>query len=364
MMRLPILVVTLLAGALLFVSLAAAGGQGQGAGSPQIVAALGTATVQGETVIVEVIVAVPPGANASDAARQALERQGARPFDSAALGSEGFTVTGLVWEVLPVVQNYNADGEPTTIDGLTALTNTHGTWDGVGTSFADIDFGALTTRCPSLVRECKGPQVYDDFNDVGWARLDRQTLGVTWFSTTRDEADMALNIRFNWNDDGSDVDAETVLLHENGHVLGLGHSNTLGAVMEPVYAGTRRGLHSDDIEGITFLYDDAATGSVSGTVTDGTGPIAGALVVLEGTSLQGTTEADGTYTIIGVPDPVTYTVTASASGFESASIDRLLVDGADGGEVANFTLAPMPTDDGGTSGPPPCKGKNKNDTGC
>lgn len=364
MKRLSMLVATLLAGSLLFISLAAAGSQGQGADNSRIVAALGTAMVQGETIIVEVIVAVPPGANASDTARQALQRQGARPFDSAALGSEGFTVAGLVWEVLPVVQNYNPSGEPGTVDALTALTNSHGTWDGVGTSSADLNYGGLTARCPSLVRECAGPQVYDDFNDVGWARLDRRTLGVTWFSTTRDEADMALNTRFNWNDDGSDVDVETVLLHESGHVLGLGHSDTLGAVMEPVYAGTRRGLHSDDVEGITYLYDTSATGSVSGTVSDGTDPIAGALVVLGGTSLQTTTAPDGTYTITGVPDPVTYTVNASANGFESGFIDRLHVDGADGAEVADFTLTPATTDDGGSGGPPPCKGKNKNNPDC
>jgi hypothetical protein len=359
--RLFILALALIAISLLFVPVAgAAGNGGQGTGKSRVVAALGIATVQGQDAIVEVIVVVPPGQGIREAVREALGKQGARPFESAGLGSEGFTITGLVWGSLPVVQNYNPSGEPTTVAGLTALTSTHTTWDGVATSNFDIDFGVITNRCPSLVRECKGPQLYDGNNDVGWLRLGPRTLGVTWFGTSTDEADMALNTRFNWANDGtSDYDVETVLLHENGHVVGLGHSDTAGAVMEPVYAGVRQALHQDDEEGTTFLYDSAITGSVSGTVTDGTEPIGGATVVLEGTSLQTTTVADGTYTILGVPDPVTYDVTASADGFQSATT-RLTVSGA---AAADFTLTASSGDDNG-GGPPPCKGKNKNDPGC
>ena len=342
------LIVMLVVGAL-----AASGGD---KGKPTVVAALGTATtVQGQDVIVEVIVVVPPGANASEAARQALERQGAKPFDSAGLGSAGFTVTGLVWDALPVVQNYNPSGEP--LAAQTALTNTHATWDGVATSNFDIDFGSTTTRCPSLVKECDGPQVFDDFNDVGWKRLGPRTLGVTWFSTSRDEADMALNTRFNWNTDGSRYDIETVFNHENGHVVGLGHSKITGAVMEATYAGVRRNLHDDDKEGVTFLYDANVTGVVSGTVTDGTNPVAGATVSLGGTSLSATTAADGTYSIAGVPDPVTYDVTASAGGFTS-STSRQSVDGV---TTADFTLTPTGGDDDGGNGAcsPPKKEKGK-----
>ena len=55
------------------------------------------------------------------------------------------------------------------------------------------------------------------------------------------------------------IDLETVLLHELGHVLGLGHENDLGSglsapVMQSFYWGELRTFHSDDIAGIKTLY--------------------------------------------------------------------------------------------------------------
>ncbi|MFI9174183.1 matrixin family metalloprotease [Streptomyces lincolnensis] len=49
-------------------------------------------------------------------------------------------------------------------------------------------------------------------------------------------------------------DAETVTLHEIGHLLGLDHSAVPGAVMFRSYGGVRRSLTQDDIDGIRRLY--------------------------------------------------------------------------------------------------------------
>ncbi len=355
-------------------TVAAGNGNGNGGnGRPVVVSALGIAQVQGQDVLVEVLVLVLPGGDAGAAAQAALESQGARPIEPHELGTApdtgdkvGFTLTGLVWITLPT-QNYNPANEA--VSGNAALVSSQGTWGAPTSSRATISDGGTTTRCPSLVKECKGPQVFDTFNDVGWLDLGRPkrgfvTLGVTWSGTsnlTGPEADMALttNGAVTWVDSDTlgagEVDVETVFLHENGHVLGLGHSADLTSVMFRSISGADRILGTDDVEGITFLYDSHIKGSVKGTVSDGTSPIEGATVVLEGTGLSTTTAADGTYTIPGVPDPVTYTVVASADGFDSGK-KRETVNGPSPTTV-DFSLASAGDEEPGNGGGacPPAK---------
>jgi hypothetical protein len=72
--------------------------------------------------------------------------------------------------------------------------------------------------------------------------------------------DVHLYNQIPWADDATDsifdldVDLFTVLLHEFGHSLGLGHSSVMGAVMHPMYQGGRRSLHHDDILAIQAIY--------------------------------------------------------------------------------------------------------------
>ena len=75
----------------LTVGLASAGGP------PRAISVLGIAKVAGEDVIVDVLVVLSPEANANEAARAALEQQGARPFDSAELGSGGEDSPSTAW---------------------------------------------------------------------------------------------------------------------------------------------------------------------------------------------------------------------------------------------------------------------------
>ena len=150
---------------------------------PRIVSKYGAARVQGRDVIVHVWVVVPPGLDENKVALEALRGQGARPFQS----SE-FRTTGLVWDQFfdgPgndfVTQNYNPAGDPTGGEAETALTNTHTTWTNVVTSTFAFYYGGPTNRCPSLVKECHGPQTYDGNNDVAWLDIKGCcTLGVTW----------------------------------------------------------------------------------------------------------------------------------------------------------------------------------------
>ena len=272
----------------------------------QVVSAIGK--IPGRDLIVHVWVVVPPGADKSEAANEALRNQGARP-----LTHDEFSTISLFWDQFSdgntgndfVTQNYNSKNDPTNgKQGKNILLNTHATWNNVASSIFKYEYGDDTGRCPSLVLECKGPQKFDGNNDVAWLKLnDPSVLGVTWSGTSIDEADMALNIKFPWNTDGSNYDVETVYLHENGHVLGLGHSNLAGAVMEPVYAGARRTLHTDDKAGITFLYP-VVNSAPSVTITspaDGSTSDSGTAINFAGTASD-TEDGDLTASLIWTSD--------------------------------------------------------------
>jgi hypothetical protein len=222
--------------------------------------ATGIAKVRGVTALVEVYVQVQPGETAREATDAALAEQGARR--AAPPTSGGPELTGLVWDILPVVQSYNPTGELVSAQSL--LEATQATWSSVpGSDFA-MTSGGTTLRCPSIVQECPGPQRIDGFNDVGWARLSRDTLGVTWsiIGGAPDEADMALSTRVPWHTGCTDVansfDTQTVLLHENGHVAGLGHASSSASVMYPFYQGARCSLDSLDEQAIRALYRPGA----------------------------------------------------------------------------------------------------------
>jgi hypothetical protein len=307
----------------------------------QIVGKFGRATIGGRDAVVHVLVAVPQGVDADQAAAEALKRQRARPFTQ--LEEAEFTTTGLVWDVIAnstsesVDQHYNNAGAPVT-GGKTALVATHTTWNSVSSSkFVFRDAGD-TDRCPSLVPECDPNQTFDTHNDVGWCdlgpghRVFGTTIGVTWYSTEIDEADMCLNnnSRVTWSNNGtSDIDVQTVLLHENGHVAGIGHSEFQAAVMYASYQGVRRSLHGDDQNAITCLYP-FNPGSIGGTVSQVTGgaAIAGATVAVNACQAQfsSLTDAAGSYFLGGLPAG-TYSVTASASGFQSSTLGTLVSSG-------------------------------------
>lgn len=244
---------------LLFVSLIAysipvfAQGQDNTSGKPEVIGVSGIS--HGKDMLVHIWLVIPPGADRNEAAAAALAQNGARPFTA-----DEYSTTGLVWDQFLdgnpgndfVIQNYNPKNDPTNGNGLTALLNTHNSWNDVATSSFTFAYGGETGRCPSLVQECKGPQKFDGNNDVAWLRLSSPTtLGVTWSGTSSDEADMALNTNFDWI---TDFDAETVFLHENGHAAGLGHSEDITAIMYPSYQKVNHILQPDDINGITSLY--------------------------------------------------------------------------------------------------------------
>ncbi len=256
-------------------------GSGAEGRQPPVLAASaqGVVTIGGERVVVEVWVAVPRGADPAATARAALRRAYPEAAPLTDAQSSGYTTTGLVWDTLPVVVTYNGAGTPSYLDAATArtqLTTAMQTWTNVPTSSFAFADGGDTTRCPSLVKECPGPQFFDGHNDVGWIDIkDPSVLGVTWYSTSVDEFDMAIDNRnFTWSVTCTDVsgqfDLQTVYLHELGHALGLGHSSDPQAVMYAYYLGARCALSQDDIDGVSALYPE--TGSATPTETPAPAP--------------------------------------------------------------------------------------------
>lgn len=306
-----------------------------------IASGFGEANIGGQRVFVHVTVAVPPGIERARAVSDAVRGMGARPIDSAE-----FSLTGMNWDGRSagafdsgLTQNHSSLMTDAEID---ALRNTHTTWNEVDTSVFGFVSGESTDRCPSIARECPGPQHLDGYNDVAFVAIGGCcTLAATWYVTSGDpEADMVINDRVNWNS----IDLETVLLHENGHALGLGHSTATGSVMAATYAGENLTLTDDDIRGITYLYPASGSlGMFEGVVASSDGEISGARVTIAHfPGPAATTDAGGHYLIERVPLVGAYQVTASADGHQS--ITRTSVPG-----TLNFVLT------GGGNGGGGCK---------
>ena len=91
----------------------------------------------------------------------------------------------------------------------------------------------------------------------------RETIGVT-LSLYRGQSLVDGDILYNgidhsWSTNPSrfgQVDAQSIITHEIGHQLGLGHTSVNGSTMYPSYAGGTgaRTLAQDDIEGVCSLY--------------------------------------------------------------------------------------------------------------
>ena len=174
--------------------------------------------------------------------------------------------------------------------------------------------------------------------------LDR-VLGATSFTldtVTGEilESDIFLNTAFPWSvADGGEAgrqDVESIVLHELGHVHGLGHSALgetelsvgggrrvigEGSIMFPIAftAGSvNRALHPDDIAGISDIYGDSsfrrANGSITGRVTKNGAGVLGAHVVAfnptTGAMVGGFSLSDDGSFAVGALEPGTYLLRA------------------------------------------------------
>jgi predicted Zn-dependent protease len=131
------------------------------------------------------------------------------------------------------------------------------TWESVANiNIAQVADSALSFGTPG--QKQSDPRFGDiriggyDFGSSG-----SSTLAQTYYPPPQgmtEAGDLEINTGMNYTNGGAGYDFFSVMLHEVGHALGLGHAPNPQSVMYYQYQGVRTGLQAGDIAGIQALY--------------------------------------------------------------------------------------------------------------
>jgi subtilisin family serine protease len=206
------------------------------------------------------------------------------------------------------------------------------------------------------------PAAYDSV--IAVAATDKNDKRASWSSTGPDVELAAPGVNINSTLPGNDYSGETW----SGTSMASPHVAGTAALVWAVNLdwtndGVRAQLQDtaddlgdpgkDSLYGYGLVDADEAAGVTGGTTNpppagtivgkvidvDTSSAVDGATVVVEGTNLSAITDTNGDYTITDVSEG-TYTVTASAEGYENASQEVTVI--ADTTSTANFALNPLP----------------------
>ncbi len=188
--------------------------------------------------------------------------------------TQPYTLEGFWWPAHTTSWAYNPAGKPTYLtNDATVIAASANVWNNAGGADWRFSGGGTTTRGTGACYNS-----LDGFNTVGWYPWgDGATLAVTcsWFNPSTGQAvefDMEVDPTWPWttSTSGVQIDLQSVVAHEFGHALGLGHTTVCpGSLMCPTYApGTiLRTPQADDINGLIALYGSTPTPTATATAS-------------------------------------------------------------------------------------------------
>jgi hypothetical protein len=199
---------------------------------------------------------------------------GAAAGEAMTVGSSaagGYTINGYKWPTDTVTYKVNVNTTQTdggTVSGgdfLAAIRRAANTWTYV--EEADISLvyeGQASSTRPGFNGANEILFVDEGTDDGAGSSLPLATTLVFYMNGTIVEADIKVNDAYVWSAAGSPpaaaYDLQSLLLHEMGHLLGLGHDEGEQAAMfDSIAPGTtKRGLGENDRQGVAAVYPCAA----------------------------------------------------------------------------------------------------------
>src|ERR1051325_3269817 len=165
------------------------------------------------------------------------------------------------WKTTPITVRVHTPGNSTINDsdqGVTAVVSSIRAWGIISSSSTTAS--AVRGSAPAIIMLNTNGNVCTGSCLAATLTGSHHQEGSSYFI---DDADIYTNTRFNYTSsretDGcsSEYDIDGIMVHEVGHVIGLGHSSVAGATMYPsVSACTfgNRTLEADDLAGKNDLY--------------------------------------------------------------------------------------------------------------